>query len=273
MRMYFVYATILVLMTGFFGQSFAELKKEYLSKSHDYVFQEIQKRKKIRIAVSKNYPPLGFQGKGVEFDMAKSLAKFLDVQVEMIPYEITNVIEAVVTRQVDIAIAGLSRSLPRAKRVWFSNSYLKVHPSALVKKQLLPQKNFGEFFEDYSIKSLSDISKLSGVRVLINENSIYEALFTSLDQIKFQGNENGLKMLLNNQGDILLYDSLYLTYLLKHNPSLQYKYKALIEKNDQESLCIALPFGDVILKNQVDIWISEKKSKNLFRNWVNIFFE
>ena len=273
MKTYLIYTTTLLLMVGLVEQGFTDSKNFYASKSHDYAFQEIQKRKKIRIAVSKNYPPLGFQGKGVEFNMAKSLAKFLGVQVEIIPHEIASVIEAVRTRRIDIAITGLSRSLPRANHVWFSNSYLKVHLSALIKKQLLPKKKFGQFFEDHSIKNLADINKLSGVQILVHEKSIYDTLFTGVDQIKFKGNQKGLKMLLDNQGDILLHDSLYLRYQIKRQPNLHHRYELLIEKNEQESLCIALPFGDIILKTQVDIWISEKKRKNIFRNWVNHYFE
>ncbi len=274
----------LFLKTGFFSYfffflvigclsdtNFAISNNPYVSRSHDYIFKKIQRNKEIKIAVSNNYPPLGFEGKGIEFDMAKSLAKFLNVRVKIIFYELSNVIEAVEKNKIDIAIAGLSRSLDRANRVWFSVNYLNIKASALIQKRLLPKNQFGEFFENRSIKDLSDINKLNSIRLLIHKNSIYEDLFSSLVKIKFNKLNDGLNMLLNNKGNALLHDSLYLRYKLKHRADIRNKYIFLIEESDQGSLCVALPFGDIVLKNQVDTWILENKKK--IQKWVNQYFQ
>ena len=252
---------------GYFAQT------GYVSRPNDHTFKKINKQKKITIAVSNHYPPLGFQGKGVEFDMARSLAEFLDVRVKIVPHEIGDAIRSVEKNEVDISISGLSCSLERAKRIWFSEPYLSVHPAALVKKRLLPRKQFGEIFEDRSIKDLSDINRLSGVKLLVQKKSVYENLFPRLERLLFEGMSRGFQMLFNGQGNVLLHDSLYLRYRLKHEAKVRHDHTLLLERSYLEHLCIALPFGDIILKNQVDIWVKEKKRKNIFQKWVDHYFQ
>ena len=248
------FCTLSVLTIGLFWRVFgyglihAQTKSIYTPRSHDHIFRKIQKNQMMVVAVSNEYPSLGFQGKGAEVDMAKSLADFLGVKAKIVSYALGDAIEAVEKNKVDIAISGLSRSLARARRVWFSMSYLQVRPAALVDKRLLPKSQFGDTFEDESVKNLSDLNKLTGIILIVHRNSIYENMFPKLESIKHKNIRQGFEMLVSNQGNAILHDSLYLRYQLKHDSRLRFKYSLVVEEKYKEELCIALPFGDVILE-------------------------
>ena len=49
------------------------------------------------------------------------------------------------------------------------------------------------------------------------------------------------------------------------------KYILMEEQTYREGFCIVLPFGDVVLKNQVDTWIFLMQQKNKFQDWLNFY--
>ena len=65
-----------------------------------------------------------------------------------------------------------------------------------------------------------------------------------------------------------VHDSLYLEYLYNTNGSYRSSYKLLKGGKVTEKLCIGLPFGDIILKNQVDLFIAEMKRQGQITEWL-----
>ena len=160
------------------------LAQKYKSRAYDQAYSQIKSKKTIVIAISDHYPPLHFNGKGVQIEMANSLANFLEVKLKVAPYQSGKTIQAVENAEVDISIAGIFRSLPRAKRVWFSRPYLWAHATALVDRRLVPQKKFGDFFEETPIQSLSELKKLSGISAVVVSGSVYEDDFADITKKK-----------------------------------------------------------------------------------------
>jgi ABC-type amino acid transport substrate-binding protein len=141
-------------------------------------YDRIIQKKVIRIGISQHYPPLNFySGKnGVEIDMAQELGRFLGVGIETVPLKLTEYVGAIEHKKVDIVIAGLSRNLRRATRIWFSEPYISVTPGVLASTRALPQTRFGDRFEQNPIRTIWDLKSISGFRFAVKEGSAYEEL-------------------------------------------------------------------------------------------------
>ncbi|NUM42977.1 MAG: transporter substrate-binding domain-containing protein, partial [Leptospiraceae bacterium] len=123
----------------------------------------ILKKKEIVVSVAKTYEPFyiedpneGFPGFDVDF--AKKYAKFLDVNIKIIPLgDFEDQARAIVSGKVDIAVAGISSHLARAKEVNFSDPYLITTPAGLVNKQSLPPEPEGQIVVVKPFKDLLDL--------------------------------------------------------------------------------------------------------------------
>ena len=263
----------LLLVLYFLMPGHTLLAEKYKRNPHDHVYNKVKSRKELVIAVSDHYPPLHFNGKGVQIQMATSLASFLGVKFKLVPYPSNKTIQAVETNKVDISIAGIFRSLARAKRVWFSRPYLWARATALVDKRLIPQKKFGDIFEETPIQTLSDLKKIAGISAVVVTGSVYENDFHGITNKKVATSALAIESILRGDVNTFIYDSIYLKYQLQIKSKMFSKYILIEEQNYKEEFCIVLPFGDVVLKNQVDIWILLMQQRNVFQDWLNSYLQ
>lgn len=242
-----------------------------------HAYRDIQQRKQIRIGISKNYPPLNFNAgeKGVEILMARRLGEFLGVETVLVPLNVNEYTAAITDRKVDIVIAGFSRSLQRARYIWFSEPYLSVTPGVLADNRSIPQTSYGEKFEETPIKSLWDLKRLTGMTLAVKKESIYEQIirtdFPQFRMVLVTSNEEGLAMLAEGRVNGFIHDSLYLEYLYDASAKLRNSYALLKGGHRIERLCVGLPFGDPVLKNQVDAFILEIIRLGYIDQWLREF--
>ncbi len=137
------------------GQSGAQEKKSHLFR--------ILERGTLRVGTSGDYKPFSFvvpktdadkgrQAKrkvdsrlanksddqvliGYDIDAAKKLAEDLGVKLEFVPFEWRNLIAGLVADKYDIAMSGITIRLERAKAVAFSEPYILIGSSPLVRKE------------------------------------------------------------------------------------------------------------------------------------------
>ncbi len=241
--------------------------------SHNATYLKISQKKELVIGMSKFNPPLNFGSYGVEFRMAEELSKFLDAELKVIFVELPQIFTFIQESKIDIAIAGISRNLPRAKKVWFSIPYLKTPQGVLVNKRLLPKERFGEVFEEKLVNTVQDLTKLPGLKLAVKKGSIYENTSLEIDKLVVNDYQKAFLMLQNGKVGGVLYDSLLLQYLWKQTPSWKSRFSLFIEPDHFEEFCIALPFGDIVLKNQVDTWIAEAIRNKLIDKWLKEFLK
>lgn len=89
---------------------------------------EIVQRGKILVAIDTNNPPWGFldsgmQPEGIDVATARLLAKYMGVQLEIVPVTSQNRIPFILTGKADLVMATLTVTPPRALQIWFSNPY------------------------------------------------------------------------------------------------------------------------------------------------------
>lgn len=145
----------LLVLTLFQGQSIAQEKKSRLIR--------ILESGTLRVGTSGDYKPFSFivpkteaeKGRlavaevgsrleskkeddvliGFDIDAAKKLAEDLGVKVEFVPFEWRNLIAGLVADKYDIAMSGITIRLERAKSVHFSEPYILIGSSPLVRKE------------------------------------------------------------------------------------------------------------------------------------------
>jgi polar amino acid transport system substrate-binding protein len=238
------------------------------------VYKSIMEKKVIRIGISKHYPPLNFHSgkKGLEIEMAKKLGEFLGVRVIKVPMTVADFVPAIKRGKVDIVIAGFSRNIQRARDIWFSRPYITLSPGVLVIKGVLPQTRFGDEFEESPIKTIWDLKRISRFRFAVKKGSTYEYLLNdrmpNMPKVIVKTTEEGLNMLKTGKAHGFVHDSLFLQYLYRTSASYREPYRLLTGGSLVEKICVGLPFGDTILKNQVDVFIEELLREGLIEEWL-----
>ncbi len=98
---------------------------------------KIQKRGKLIIGVKDNLPPLGFRHNNLselEIDIARELAKELNIPIELVPLKNRDRLSALQNNQVDLAIAQITVTNNRSRLVDFSLPYYTDSTIAIAKR-------------------------------------------------------------------------------------------------------------------------------------------
>jgi len=267
---------VLILILGGTLVSPTKIKSETNTSPSISTYVKIKRSGVIKIGVAQNYPPLRHtianKKVGLEVEMAKALGRFFEVKVKFIEVSSKQYISAVVSGEVDIIIAGVSRSLTRAKKVWFSTPYLNFSPAVLVDKRIMPKTSFGDEFEEVPFKTLWDLRKLSNFIFAVKKDSVYEEIINeNFDNKKIKlvkNNAQGLELLNNGEVNGFVQDSILLNYWYNHKRGLKKRYKLLKGGRLNESLSVVLPFNSFVLKNQIDLFILELVRKKKIANWL-----
>lgn len=237
-------------------------------------YNRIAAKKEIRIGISRHYPPLNFKGgkSGLEMEMARELGRFLNVKVTLVKLPVSEYVSALKSNRVDIILAGFSRNLKRGRVIWFSKPYLSVTPGVLARKSALPQRRFGDEFEERPVSSIWDLKSLTRFSFAVKKGSAYEELlkehFPNMKRVIVKSNDEGIRLLKKGRVKGFVHDSLYLKYLHGTSASLRSRYRLLEGGDQKEEICIGLPFGDVVLKNQIDLFVDEMIRTGRIRSWL-----
>jgi polar amino acid transport system substrate-binding protein len=226
--------------------------------------KQILQRGHLIVAVKDNLRPLGFrdaagQLQGLEIDLARRLAQeLLGDQNALVlkPVANTDRITAVVTGEVDLAIADLTATPARARIVNFSQPYYLAGMGILVK--------------DQKIQRLEDLAN-QPVAVLQGSSAIAKLRFLlpSVQMIAVSSYQQGRSLLDGGQVRAMVADSPVLTGLVQASQG----YILLPTLLSAEPLAIAFPKGlqyqdlQARLKEISDRWQSEGWLAERIRYW------
>ena len=191
---------------------------------------EIQKRGKLIVGVKNNLPPLGFYDRngnltGLEIDIARELAKELNLLVEFVPLKNRDRLSALQNNYVDLAIAQITVTTNRSRLVDFSLPYYTDSTIAIAKIGTTSQ----------------DLNKPLAIGVLKNSAAIavIQSQFPKAAIIGASSYQDGLDALQAGKVNAFVGDRTNLIQWLTEHPD----YTIIGQPLAVHSLAIALPRG------------------------------
>ncbi len=185
--------TINTIMQKWFQQDFKKTIEKAEETATDDSWEYIKSQGKIVMGLDDAVPPMGFRDEntneiiGVDIDLAKEVAKRLDVELELMPIDWNTKEAALNTKKIDIIWNGLTVTPERQEMMLFSASYLDNTQAIAV-------------IEGSDIKSKADLAgKKIGVQAGSSalESMQKDAVFASIGEGNIQEYETMLNALMD----------------------------------------------------------------------------
>ncbi len=267
-RIFFVLALLLTVTPGFAGEEetpLAPAGKKIATHQLPHEIIRIKQRGKLIVAMRPDSgPPLcsiGADGKlhGIEMEIASRLAKKLEVELEINATAITpeDALELVRNREVDIAVANLSRTANRTLTTPFGIPYLGSHATFLARNSLVSDDN------GYIDKSIV-LGKLNreGVKIGVQKGAYHEELLATIvplaTAVAIRGEwELVEKAFYNDEVDALIMEDLRALIMFRQSPQLTVSNTLFILEDREEEICPAFHWEDDNLRLWYDAWVRE----------------
>ncbi len=226
--------------------------------------EQIKKAGKIVVGTSADYPPYEFrllndkEGDlvGIDIDIAKVIAEDLGVQLEIKDIIFSKIFDALESRQIDIAIAGLSPTEERKKKALFSDIYYQAIQSILIRVE-----------NAETIKTMED---LRGKKVGTQTDSIQEDMAkTQIAGAEFVVRETieELEIILKKGlvDAIILEEPVAESYVRRNKDFMMIKCKAF---NNLLGSAVAVKKSDTDLLNEINQILRKLKKENKIAEFV-----
>lgn len=247
--------TLTAALTGFLGM--LALSAAFLGSAQPAAAQtgapsrldDITSRGTLRACTTGDYKPYSFQRadggfEGIDIDLTEALAKSLKVKTVYVKTSWPKLMDDFIS-QCDIGVGGVSTSLERQKRAFFTAPYMIDGKSPIARCA--------------DAKRYTSIAAIDqpGVKVIFNPGGTNEKFarqfLTHANLTVYPDNVTIFKQILNGQADVMVTDTSETLLQQKLNPGLcsvhldhpfQYGEKAFL-----------LPRGDVVFQQYVDQWL------------------
>jgi polar amino acid transport system substrate-binding protein len=179
---------------------------------------EILKRGKVLIAIDTNNPPWGMmdtsmQPDGYDVSVAKLLAKYMGVQLEIVPVTSQNRIPYVLSGKADMVMSSLTITPQRALQIGFSIPYCT-------------QESIVMAPADTNVKSFAD---LAGKKVSVVRGAIQDPMITQLADkatiMRYDNDASTIQALMTKQVDATATGFLIPAQTNKLQPGAHYEKK------------------------------------------------
>jgi len=214
----------------------------------------IQKSGALRVCTPGDYKPFsvaradgGYEG--LDVDLAQSMAKALGVEARFVKTSWPKLMDDFIDK-CDIAVGGISVTLDRQKRAFFSDAYMVNGKAPITKCE-----NVGRF------QTVADIDK-PGVTVIENPGGSNErfarANFKQAKIVIFEDNTKIFDEILKGNADVMISESVETLVQQKLRPGLcAVNPDKPLQYGEMGYL---LPRGDVVFKAWVDQWMHLAKA-------------
>lgn len=220
----------------------------------------VQGRGALQICTTGDYKPFTFQAQGsdgfegIDIDLGRSLAKAIGVEAKFVKTKWSDLMADFTSGKCDLAMGGISVTLERQKRAFFSAPYL-INGKAPIAR-CADKDKFG---------SLAAIDK-PGVTVVVNPGGTNERFVrANLKQAKievFPDNRTIFDEVLSGKADLMVAESIEVKLQEKLRPGLcAVKPDEPLQYGEMGYL---LPKGDVVFKAFVDQWLHLAKASGEF---------
>jgi cyclohexadienyl dehydratase len=191
---------------------------------------------------------------GYDIDAAKKLAEDLGVKLEFIPFEWRNLIAGLVADKYDIAMSGITIRLERAKAVAFTEPYILIGSSPLVRKE-----------DARKFRSWQDVDR-PGVRLVVtlgtSNDQIVTKRFKRADVRRITAPASTVAELLAGRADATITDNIAAVMQAQDNPELY----AVNPRHPFEKDFFGYPVqhGDQVWLNFLNTWVKLNAQDGFF---------
>ncbi len=210
---------------------------------------EIQKRGKLRVGMEPGYMPFELTNQkgeiiGFDVDVAKRMAKAMNVELELVSTAWDGIIPALLTDKFDIIMSGMTLTQERNMSVNFAQPYILIGQSILLKKELAGEV---KSYKDLNKAGYTVASKLGTTGEQATKRMIPDAKY-----ISYETEQEGVMELVNGKIDAFIYD-------------LPFNAIAVGQKGDGKIVHLDEPFTKEPLA-----WAIRRGDPD-FLNWLNNF--
>ena len=222
------------------------------------------------IGINRRYPPFGAPAKagearawvGFDVELAEHLGRTLGVPVELRGLASTEVGDALAKGEIDLALAGLTRTVERGAQVNFSRPYLVVSLGALIERRFVEgTQGTDEESRRNSFKSYFDLAEIPGLRIGVAENTRPQRLATShfsdAKLIGFPDARAAAEALAAGEINAVVHDAPFIRAWQILNPSSAGRITSLLEPATEEPICVAMRKGDLEFLRFLDVYVDE----------------
>lgn len=199
--------------------------------------------KKLVVATDTAFVPFEFkQGNqyvGFDVDLWAAIAKELKIDYTLKPMDFSGIIPGLQTRNVDLALAGITITEERKKAIDFSDGYYKSGLLVMVKAN------------NDQIKSIDDLTgKVVAVKSGTGSVDYAKQHIKSKDLRQFPNIDNAYMELGTNRADAVLHDTPNILYFI--NTAGKGQFKSVGESIEAQQYGIAFPKGSNELREKVN---------------------
>ena len=228
--------------------------------------QQVIERGKVIVAVTSEFPPLGFHDDegnlvGFDIDFAKLLAKALfqdETKIELLKISFDARWPTVLTGKADVGVMGSTITADRIQRVAFTDVYLDSGISVLVRK-------------DAAVDTLDGLnnSKFTMARQGVpNEKAIREKYFPQANEIIFSSMSDLFTAVRTKRADFAVAGTPVVAYFTTANPELK-TLKELVSDPTQYGMFLAP--GDFEWWLFLNSFVRQARSGTLYTDYSNIY--
>jgi len=225
-----------------------------VAQAQDSRLDAVQKSGALRVCTPGDYKPFSFAKpdgtyEGLDVDLAQSMAKALGVEAKFVKTSWPKLMDDFIEK-CDIAVGGISVTLDRQKRAFFSDAYMVNGKAPITRCE-----NVKKF------QTIADIDK-PGVTVIENPGGSNErfarANFKQAKIVIFNDNTTIFDEILKGNADLMISESVETLVQQKLHPGLcAVNPDKPLQYGEMGYL---LPRGDVVFKAWVDQWLHLAKA-------------
>lgn len=220
---------------------------------------EIQKRGVLRIGMEPGYMPFELTNKkgeiiGFDVDMAKRMAKAMDVKLELVSTAWDGIIPALLTGKFDVIMSGMTLTQQRNITVNFATPYILIGQSILLKKELADTVK--------SYKDLNDAKYTVASKLGTTGEQATKRMIGNAKYISYETEQEGVMELVNGKIDAFIYDLPFNSIAVGQKGVG--KIVHLDEPFTKEPLAWAIKRGDVDFLNWLNNFMAQVKYDGVY---------
>ncbi len=227
----------------------------------------IQKGGALRVCTPGDYKPFSLAKadtsfEGLDVDIAQAMAKSLGVEAKFVKTSWPKLMDDFVEK-CDLAVGGISVTLDRQKRAFFSEPYMVNGKAPIARCE-----NVGKF------QTIADIDK-PGVTVIENPGGSNErfarANFKQAKIVIFDDNTKIFDEILNRRADVMISESVEAVVQQRSRPGLCAVNPT--KPLQYGEMAYLLPRGDTVFKAWVDQWMHLAKANGEYDRIVDAWLK